>query len=107
MNERKTAERIARALMLAGGGLSVVAVAVWGLDFLPQMPDWMIKLAVYKLSLGSGVALIIAGAALRKALRETTPRHPPPSELGAPAVPPLDVRQREPEGVEPHSERRR
>lgn len=106
MNERRGAERISRALMIGGTGLAVVAVAVWGLDFLPQMPDWMIKLAVYKLSLGSGVALIIAGAALRRAIRETAPPRAY-HELDEGHARDLPLSSKEPEGVEPRSERRR
>ncbi len=107
MQERKAAERIARALMAAGTGLALVAVAVWGLDFLPQMPDWMIKLAVYKLSLGSGVILIVAGAALRRALRETALSRPAPRGLGEGSPDEIPLRQSEAEGLEPRSARRR
>jgi hypothetical protein len=80
---------------------------VWGLDFLPQMPDWMIKLAVYKLSLGSGIILIFAGAALRRALRETSPPRPATYELSEGIARDIPLERSEPEGVEPRSERRR
>ena len=64
-------QRVARALMYAGLSLAVTAALAWWLNLLPALPEWMIRLALFKLALGSGAAMVLAGAAVGRAARES------------------------------------
>jgi len=93
VNARRGAERVSRALLYGGTALAVVAVGAWVLDVIPDVPEWMLRIAVYKLALGSGLGLMIAGAVLRRSLRETPApagRAVPPAlgEGNSPPIPP-------------------
>ena len=79
------AEKIARALMIAGAAVATVSVAFWGLSYMPVFPEWMVRLAIFKLTLVSAAGLMIAGAALRRSLRA---RHDSSAQLGDGAAPP-------------------
>jgi hypothetical protein len=107
MSGRSVADRASRALMLAGGAIAIVAVGAWVLDVLPDVPAWMLRLAIYKLTLASGAGLIIAGAVLRRSIRGATipPSSPPGAgTLGAGSAPNASTRKPEPERVRRRAE---
>jgi hypothetical protein len=64
-------ERIARTLMYVGAGVAVFGVMAWILDFIPVLPAWMIRIAIYKMTFTGAAGLIFGGAALRKSARRT------------------------------------
>lgn len=79
------ADKIARALMYAGAAVATLSVAAWGLSFFPAIPEWMVRLAIFKLTLASAAGLMIAGAAIRRSLR---PGRGGAQQLGDGAAPP-------------------
>jgi hypothetical protein len=90
-------ERLARVLMIAGASVAVLGVSAWALDAIPPMPAWMMRLAIYKLTLVGAAGLIIVGAFLRRAARESAGRRGDTGEhsLESGALSPVDreVRQ--------------
>lgn len=79
--------RVARVLMGAGVVLAAAGAGAWVLDVIPPMPEWMLRIAVYKLTLFAGASMLVAGAALRRALtqvrrREQALRRDDPAALG-------------------------
>jgi hypothetical protein len=86
MTDHRTADRVSRTLMVVGTTLASVAAAVWMADALPTFPDWMLRLAVYKLAFASGAGLLIAGAVVRRSLKPSGAPAPPPEQLDAGAT---------------------
>jgi hypothetical protein len=80
-----TASRVARALMYGGTALAVVGVGAWILDVIPPIPEWMVRIAIYKLTLAAAGGLILAGAWLRRSVRASAKREQ--LSEGAPDVP--------------------
>jgi len=113
---RYVADRASRALMLVGGAVAIVAIGAWLFDVLPNMPTWMLRLAVYKLALASGAGLMIAGAVVRRSLRAAATASSSPGArataaapsgagaLGAGPAPNVPPRNPEPERVRRHAE---
>ena len=62
------ADYVGRGMMIAGAALAAVSVAIWGLSFIPAFPEWMIRLAIFKLMLASAGGLMVAGAVVRRSL---------------------------------------
>jgi hypothetical protein len=93
-HDRSAPDRVSRTLMYVGTGLAVVAVAAWTFDAMPAMPEWMLRLAIYKLTLASGAGLLIAGAVLRRSFgnRRPTPAAPQVGEGTTPPPIPRDGR---------------
>ncbi|MEA3244520.1 MAG: hypothetical protein U9Q74_00040 [Gemmatimonadota bacterium] len=85
--EEEVVARVAGALLAAGAVVAALGVGAWVLDLLPPMPAWMLRLAVYKLTLAAGAGLMIAGAVLRRQLREAARRDG--RESVAPGKPPM------------------
>ena len=85
------AERVSRTLMYAGAGLGVLSVAAWILGGFPAMPEWMVRLAIYKLTFVSGAGLVIAGAVVRRSSKPARDRQ---QELGEGAAPDFAGRDR-------------
>jgi hypothetical protein len=71
---RLTVDRLARILMYGGAIVALLGVGAWVLDVIPPMPEWMVRLAIYKLTLAGGAGLIAVGALLRRAARESAIR---------------------------------
>lgn len=69
--ERGLLHRIAQILMIGGALGAVVGVGAWVFDVIPAMPAWMLRIAVYKLTIGAGVGMLFVGAAIRRTLRTT------------------------------------
>jgi hypothetical protein len=67
-------ERFARTLMIIGAIVAVLGMGAWLLDVIPPMPEWMIRIAIYKLTLAGGAGLLVIGAFLRRAARESSVR---------------------------------
>ncbi|HVZ47603.1 MAG TPA: hypothetical protein VG916_02355 [Gemmatimonadaceae bacterium] len=106
--ERRIVERVASALLAAGAVIGTLALGAWVLDTfslmpswtvdaLTRMPAWLLRLAVYKVTLAAGGGLVIAGAVLRRQMREAARRDPPteaaPAALGD-GVPPFTASPR-------------
>ena len=62
------ADYVGRGMMIAGAALAAVSVMIWGLSFIPAFPEWMIRLAIFKLMLASAGGLMVAGAVVRRSL---------------------------------------
>jgi hypothetical protein len=84
-NERQVVDRVAAVLLTAGAVIGTLAIGAWVLDTFSAMPSWtvdaftrmpawMLRLAVYKLTLGAGGGLVIAGAVIRRQMREAARR---------------------------------
>ena len=72
--------KLSRILLILGATIGIVGVGVWAIDarFL-NLPDWMIRVAMVKLTFLGAAGLLGAGALLgrhakRNALEETQPR---------------------------------
>jgi membrane protein implicated in regulation of membrane protease activity len=85
---RTPVERLARALMIAGVVVAVFGVGAWWLDAIPPMPEWMLRLAVYKLTIAAAVGLIAVGAFLRRSSRDSAVRRGHTGEHTLPAEEP-------------------
>lgn len=94
--------RVARTLMLMGAGIGVLSVAVWALDVQVNVPDWMIRVAMFKLAAIASVGLLAAGALVGRHAKtsslapgaspaqvgegEARPLRPPGRDVNAPGV---------------------
>jgi hypothetical protein len=63
--------RISRALLALGAVVGVLGVAVWAADSsLLNVPDWMVRIAMLKLTLVASLGLLGAGAYLGRHARQ-------------------------------------
>lgn len=87
-----TVDRLARILMYAGVIVGALGVGAWALDAIPPMPAWMMRLAIYKLTLAGAAGLIVVGAFLARASRESARRRGMKDEypLRSDALPAVD-----------------
>lgn len=72
--EREVVERVASTLLVIGAAVGALGIGAWAFDLLPPVPEWMLRLAVYKLTLASGAGLMVAGAVLRRQMRAAARR---------------------------------
>ena len=97
------AGRVARVLMYGGTALALAGATAWALDVIPPLPEWMLRIAVYKLTLFGGAGMLVAGAALRRALGDVARAREADrasGELGAGAAQPAQQSAREAVPVE-------
>lgn len=88
--------RVARTLMLMGAGIGVLSVAVWALDVQVNVPDWMIRVAMFKLAAIASVGLLAAGALVgRHAKTSSLAPGVPPAQVGEGDAGPLRQRERD------------
>jgi hypothetical protein len=93
MTRETLARFAARAAMVVGLGVGMLAIVVWSFGVRIQVPEWMWRVAIVKIGLAAALGLIGAGALLLRRLRrdedKVAGREPrsdqPPAALGAPA----------------------
>lgn len=71
MSEKRLARFIARATMVVGLGVGVLAIAVWNFGLRIQVPEWMWRVAMVKIGLATALGLIGAGALLLRGLKRS------------------------------------
>src|SRR5689334_21634873 len=57
-----TESRIARGLMMLGAGVGVASVTVWALELQMNLPDWIVRVAMFKLAFIAAGGSLAAGA---------------------------------------------
>jgi hypothetical protein len=62
-------QRVGRVLLGVGGVVGVAAAGAWAFDWLPPMPEWMVRVAMFKLALIASGGLLAAGAMLGRRAR--------------------------------------
>ena len=82
--------RLARALMILGAGVGVLAVAVVALEVQLNLPDWMVRVAMVKLAFIAAAGLLAGGALLGRHARMQLPTGETPQQLGEGAAESLD-----------------
>jgi hypothetical protein len=63
--------RVSRALLALGAGVGLLGVGVWALDVsLLNLPDWIVQLAMLKLTLIASAGLLAGGALVGRHARQ-------------------------------------
>jgi hypothetical protein len=88
--------RISRALMAMGAGIGLLGIGVWALDLHLNVPDWMVRIAMFKLTAIAVVGLLAAGALLgRHARTSSLVSGRVPAQIGEADAEPLRQRERD------------
>ena len=88
--------RIARVLMVMGAGIGMLNIGVWALDVQVNVPDWMIRIAMFKLAAIASVGLLAAGALVgRHAKTSSLASGASPAQVGEGDARPLRVHERD------------
>jgi hypothetical protein len=69
MSGSRLAQLLARGLMALGLGVGALAMGLWVFDIRIDIPAWMWRVAVVKLTLAGALGMIVTGAALLRHLR--------------------------------------
>ncbi len=105
MSRNRLAQLVARAMMTVGLGVGALAIGLWVFDIQIELPAWMWRVAIAKLTLAGAAGLLVVGATLLRHLRRAEqarhasdgallPDEQRMAELGAPNAT-LRQRQRE------------
>jgi hypothetical protein len=70
----RLAQLIARGLMTLGLGVGALAVCIWVFDIRIDIPAWMWRVAIAKLTLAGALGLLVTGATLLRYLRHVSQR---------------------------------
>ena len=62
--------RISRLLLLLGAGVGLLGVGVWALEIPMNLPDWIVRVAMLKLTLTASIGLLAGGALLGRHARQ-------------------------------------
>jgi hypothetical protein len=54
--------RLSRLLLLLGAGVGLLGVGVWALEVNLNLPDWLVRVAMLKLTLIASAGLLAGGA---------------------------------------------
>ena len=54
--------RLSRILLLLGAGVGTAGVVVWALELQMNLPDWVVRVAMLKLTLIASAGLLAGGA---------------------------------------------
>ena len=95
--------RLSRVLLALGAGVGLLGVAVWALELQVNLPDWIVRVAMLKLTLIASVGLLAGGAVVgRHARQRLLSETPPGHRIGEGAAEPLTGHRGSitPEGVE-------
>lgn len=102
MTGDRLAQLLARALMGLGLVVGALAMGLWVFDIQIEIPHWMWRVAIVKLTLAGALGMLVTGAALLRHLRRAEARElarrTPDAQLPAPNWTP-SARMREPDVV--------
>ena len=62
--------RLARLLLLLGAGVGILGVSVWALELSLNLPDWLVRIAMLKLTLVASAGLLAGGAMVGRRARQ-------------------------------------
>ena len=61
--------RLSRLLLLLGAGVGLLGVGVWALELEMNLPDWLVRIAMLKLTLIASLGLLAGGALIGRQSR--------------------------------------
>ena len=61
--------RLSRLLLLLGAGIGILGVSVWALELQLNLPDWLVRIAMLKLTLIASMGLLAGGALVGRQAR--------------------------------------
>ena len=64
-----TVGRLSRFLLLLGAGVGILGVSVWALELQVNLPDWVVRIAMLKLTLIASLGLLAGGALVGRQAR--------------------------------------
>lgn len=64
--------KLSRGLMILGAGIGFLGVGVWALEVQINLPDWIVRVAMFKLTAIAAVGLLAAGALLGRHARTSS-----------------------------------
>ena len=62
--------RLSRLLLLLGAGVGLAGVGVWALELQLNLPDWLVRVAMLKLTLIASAGLLVGGALVGRHARQ-------------------------------------
>ena len=62
--------RLSRLLLLLGAGVGIAGVTIWALELQLNLPDWLVRVAMLKLTLIASAGLLAGGALVGRHARQ-------------------------------------